>query len=142
MPARRIETKDANKDVVVEGFLKKIRAFPQRNRRAYFKVIGTNMYVAGEKEPKDGFEHKYDLTNYTLSLSAKEKKQFFFTPIDKTLKLQILRFISNSAEERAYWYKQLQLVMKSDDTDPLRSFTMVQPNFFDLDKQRSFTTIE
>jgi hypothetical protein len=71
VPARRIETKDANKDVIVEGFLKKIRTFPQRNKRAYFKVIGTNMYVANEKVPKDGFEHKYDLTNYTLYLDAK-----------------------------------------------------------------------
>jgi hypothetical protein len=32
------------------------------------------MYTADEKEPKEGFEHKYDLSNYTLSLAKKEKK--------------------------------------------------------------------
>ena len=74
MAPRRIQTKDANKDVVVEGFLKKICPLLQRNKRSYFKVIGTNMYTADEKEPKEGFEHKYDLSNYTLSLAKKEKK--------------------------------------------------------------------
>ena len=143
IPARRITTKEASKDVVVEGYLKKIRALLQRNKRAYFKVIGTNMYVATDKEPKDGFEHKYDLTNYTLSLSKKEKKQFYFTPIDEKLKLQVLRFIAKDAEERAFWYKQLQLVMKSDETDPLRSFTSALPtNFYDFEMPRSFTTVE
>lgn len=87
VPARRITTKESTKDVIVEGYLKKIRALLQRNKRAYFKVIGTSMYVAAEKEPKNGFEHKYDLTNYTVSLSKKEKKQFYFTPIDEKLKL-------------------------------------------------------
>jgi hypothetical protein len=32
------------------------------------------MYTADEKEPKEGFEHKYDLSNYTLSLAKKERK--------------------------------------------------------------------
>jgi hypothetical protein len=100
------------------------------------------MYTADEKEPKDGFEHKYDLSNYILSIAKKDKKQFFFAPIDKNLKLQVLRFITNSAEERAYWYKQLQLVMKSDDTDPTRSYTVLAPHFLDSDIPRSMTTVD
>jgi len=84
---RRITTQESNKDVIAEGFLKKIRPLLQRNKRGYFKVIGQHMYVADEKEPKDGFEHKYDLSNYILSIAKKDKNQFFFTPIDLKLKL-------------------------------------------------------
>lgn len=100
------------------------------------------MYIQSSKN-KDGtrnFEIKYDLTNYSLHLANKDKKEFYFIPNDKK-KLNSCRFICDSPESRMLWYKNLQNVMKSDDGDPLSALA-ISPSFFEpgTDYQRSMTT--
>jgi hypothetical protein len=65
-----LDTKKLRNEVVVEGWLKKIRSLFKINTRAYFKVIGTQMF----KESK----FKYDLTLYVVGLSDKDKRELFF----------------------------------------------------------------
>lgn len=68
--------------------MKKIRNLIQRNTRNYYKVIGTNMYIAKnyEKDPND-LQLKYDLTMYKVGLNKKDKKQLQLTPLNKNFKL-------------------------------------------------------
>ena len=123
-PPSRLMGLDAERGVVIEGWLKKKRSLIQRNKKNYYKVIGTNMYLApNHKKRPNELEFRYDLTLYTVGVSKKEKKEFFLEPIDKSLKLDHLRFIAETAELRLHWYKALSAVMKEDDGTGLnRSF--------------------
>ena len=100
------------------------------------------MYIRiskGKEEPI--FDLKYDLTQYTLNLAKKEKKEFYFLPIDKKMKLPSLKFIAESAEQRLIWYQKLLQVMKTDDTDPLSQLAL-SPSFFDFQRDRAQTVID
>jgi hypothetical protein len=57
------------------------------------------MYIQTNKnKEKREFALKYDLALYTLNLAPKEKKEFYFLPIDKKLKLPVLKFIAETPE--------------------------------------------
>lgn len=94
----RLTGEQASHEVEMEGYLKKIRKLLQRNRRNYYKVIGTSMYIRTDKKGKEEWQNKYDLSLYTLSLSKKNKKEFYMNPNDKKLNLQVLRFIADTPE--------------------------------------------
>jgi hypothetical protein len=46
------------------------------------------MYIrTNSKQGQEEFEMKYDLSLYTLSLSKKNKKEFYISPTDKKIDL-------------------------------------------------------
>lgn len=55
------------------------------SKKSYYKVIDTNMFISSA--PEKEFFLKYDLTNYILSLSKKERREFSLKPIEKKHKL-------------------------------------------------------
>lgn len=118
----KLSGSQTNQDVLIEGYLKKQRNF-LRNTKSYYTVIETNMFIStGPGKPQT---LKYDLTNYSLRLSQKEKKEFCLIPDkENKLKLKAVRFICANVEERGLWYKRLQEILRTDDSEPLRSMTM------------------
>ena len=72
------------------------------------------MYIRTESSKgKEEWQNKYDLSEYVLSLSKKNKKEFYMNPNEhgKKLDLQVLRFIADTPEQRIFWYKNLSNVM-------------------------------
>ena len=112
---------DAERGVEIEGWLRRKRGLLHRNKKSYYKVIGTNMYIATNNQRTE-FQNKYDLTLYAVGMNKKESKEFYLEPIDKSLKLNILRFIAESASDRAHWFKYLNELMKEDEGNMNRSF--------------------
>ena len=83
----------------------------------YYRVIGKVMLVA--RNPKKTFKEKYDLTNYSVQLSQGDSKKFYLYPIKEELQLDIVRFVTDSVEERARWYTALTKVMVSNTVEPM-----------------------
>ncbi len=68
--------------------------------------------------PKKQFVEKYDLTNYCVQLSQGDSKKFYLYPLNEVLQLKTLRFVVESVDERARWYKALSMVMAENNVQP------------------------
>jgi hypothetical protein len=79
------------------------------SNKNYYRVIGNVVLIASSPRKKI-FTEKYDLNNYTVQLSQGDAKKFYLNPRDDSLKLKIVRFIAESVEERARWFKALQTI--------------------------------
>ena len=44
---------------------------------------------------------------YQVTLSKKDKDKFYLVPIDNTTDIQKVRFVADSREDRARWFKAL-----------------------------------
>ena len=78
--------------------------------KAYYKVVGKVVLVANN--PRKPFAEKYDLTNYTVQLSQGDSKKFYQYPINDELQLKSVRFIAETVDERARWFKAIQAITK------------------------------
>ena len=78
--------------------------------KAYYKVVGKVVLVANN--PRKPFAEKYDLTNYTVQLSQGDSKKFYLYPINDELQLKSVRFIAETVDERARWFKAIQAITK------------------------------
>ena len=88
--------------------------------KSYYKIIGTHMHVAGS--PKKPFKPKYDLTNYNVRLSKGDKDKFYLEPIDENLKLNMIKFVCEDADQRANWYKAiLKITQANPNSDKFAS---------------------
>lgn len=93
--------------VVIEGYLKKLKKYLMSSKN-YYKVVGKVMLIASN--PRKPFTEKYDLTNYMAQLSQGDNKKFYLYPLNHHLQLNPIRFVAESADERARWYKAIQSV--------------------------------
>ena len=66
-------------NVVIEGYLKKLKKYLMSSKN-FYRVVGKVMLVASN--PKKQFTEKYDLTNYQVQLSQGDAKKFYLYPID------------------------------------------------------------
>ena len=105
---QQIVTKLITGQVIIEGYLKKQGKYLMSNKN-YYRVIGNVVLIASSPRKKI-FTEKYDLNNYTVQLSQGDAKKFYLNPRDDSLKLKIVRFIAESVEERARWFKALQTI--------------------------------
>jgi len=90
--------------IVIEGFLKKLKKYLMSSKN-FYRVVGKVMLVA--PNPKKQFREKYDLTNYCVQLSQGDSKKFYLYPINEALQLKTVRFVVESVDERARWFKAL-----------------------------------
>ena len=44
---------------------------------------------------------------YQVTLSKKDKDKFYLVPLDNTTDIQKVRFVADSREDRARWFKAL-----------------------------------
>ena len=98
--------------VIIEGYLKKVKNI-LINQKSFYRVIDSDMWMGSA--PDKQLKKKYDLTNYYIELSKKEKCKFYLIPNhDNLLGLTIVRMITENVEERGLWYKKLQEVMPTE----------------------------
>lgn len=69
-------------NVVIEGYLKKLKKYLMSSKN-YYKVVGKVMLIASN--PRKPFTEKYDLTNYMAQLSQGDNKKFYLYPLNHHL---------------------------------------------------------
>lgn len=93
--------------VVIDGYLKKMKKYLMSSKN-FYRVVGKVMLVASN--PKKQFTEKYDLSNYQIQLSQGDPKKFYLYPIHENLQLNTVRFITDTVDDRARWYKALSQI--------------------------------
>lgn len=61
------------------------------------------------------FTNKYNLQLYAVRLSRKERCIFYLEPIEESLKLRRIEFVTKTPEERAKWFIALTKASKENE---------------------------
>ena len=83
----------------MEGQLKLIKGFFSSSKDIY-RLKYPNLLIGNQnKQNKLEFQIKYDLTNYKVTLSEKDRQKFYLVPIDDALDMRKLTFAAGSRED-------------------------------------------